>query len=95
MGKKPTPARATKLDTSVPMRGRSVGIEPPKKGRPLPATPKAGPAKVTSKDTALEKIRQKYGEAEYRRALDEYQKTFRGEQRTNSETRNKDNSHAK
>ncbi len=88
-------ARATKLDTSVPMMGRSVGVEPPKVGRPLPATPKAGPAKATSKDTALQKIRQKYGEAEYRRALDEYQKTFRGEQRTNSEIRNKDNSHAK
>jgi hypothetical protein len=95
MGKKPTPARAKKLDTSVPMRGRSVGIEPPKTGRPLPATPKAGPAKATSKDAALQKIRQKYGEDEYHRALDEYQKTFRGEQRTNSEIRNKDNSHAK
>jgi len=92
---KAKPARATKLDTSVPMRGRSVGVEPPKKGHPLPATPKAGPAKATSKDTALEKIRVKYGEAEYRRALAEYQTTFRGEQRTNSETRNKDNSHAK
>ena len=88
-------ARAKKLDTSVPMKGRSVGIEPPKQGHPLPATPKAGPAKATSKDVALEKIRVKYGEAEYRRALDEYQKTFRGEQRINSEIRNKDNSHAK
>ena len=86
-------ARAKKLDKSVPMRGKSVGVEPVKSDLPLPATEKRGPAKATAKDTALEKIRAKYGEAEYQKAVKQYKTTFRDQQRTNSEIRNKDRSH--
>ncbi len=83
-------ARAKKLDTSVPMKGVSVNLRP-NVSVPLPpvAKSKSGPAKASKKDDALDKIRQKFGEDEYQRAVKLQQQTFRGQQRTNSELRNK------
>ena len=85
------PARATKLDKSVSTKPHSVGVTKQTE-QPIPPPAKAGPARATTKDNALEKIRQKYGEAEYQKAVKQYKQTFRGEQRT-GQVRNKDNSH--